>query len=142
MKHLGVAVLLFSSVACGDSGGGGTTGAGGSGDGGAAGTTTSSSAGGGGVGGSAATTSCELICEKNQAIDDVILCGWDGSTCVADCDAAFSALDPMCVDEAEAYNDCLIAQPPEDFACNGDGSSTLSTTTCQADADALVLCTG
>lgn len=145
MNHFGTAVLLFSLVACGDSGTSGTTGAGGGGDGGSTGSTTStSSAGGSGGGGGAAATGCEAICDKNQEVDDVIMCAWmNAATCVADCDAYFVGLDAACVDEAEAYEECRIAQPETDFVCtpnDPDGSSTLSTTTCDAAFAALSAC--
>jgi hypothetical protein len=135
---LGIATLF--AVGCGDSGGTSSTSGSGGGDGG--GTTSSTSASGGGStsGSGGAGSSCDQICDKNVEIEMVLVCGYDGTTCVSDCDTAFAQLAQGCVAPAEAYNDCLIAQPPEDFACNPDGTATLSTTACQAEYDALVSC--
>ena len=146
MKRVSVAVLFFSWVGCGDSTGSGATGSGGGGDGGAGSTTSTAttSAGGGGTGGGGALTKCEEVCQKNQQVDDAIVCDWiNAATCVADCDAYFTGLDVACIDEAEAYEDCRIAQPTQDFACtpnDPDGSSTLSSTACDAAYAALAGC--
>ncbi len=139
-KLLGtLAIATLLAVGCGDSGGTSSTTGSGGGDGGGSSTTTAS--GGGSTSGSGgAGSSCDQICDKNVEIEATLACGYEGATCVADCDAAFAQLAAGCVGPAEDYNTCLIEQPPEDFACNPDGTATLSTTACQAELDALVAC--
>jgi hypothetical protein len=135
---LASSLLVF---ACGDSGttstSGGSGGAGGQGSGGGS---TSITAGAGGAG-----SSCDRICEKKTVNDTTLGCGYDGSTCVSDCESAFDQILMSCYDEAYAYNDCFIDQPPESFQCtpnDPNNGSTLATTACDAEYDAYVTCLG
>ena len=139
-------------LACGDSGtassttgsgGGGATGSGGEtgmGGGSGGGSTSSITAGAGG-----ADSSCDRICQKQEQNDAILLCGYNGSTCQADCETAFAMTLETCKDEAYDYNDCVIDQPVESFQCtpnDPNNGSTLATTACDAEYDALVTCVG
>lgn len=57
------------------------------------------------------------------------MCGYDGGSCVGDCEGAFKKTPADCVDEAIAYNDCNMAQPVEAFNCT-DGVFTLTNGEC------------
>jgi len=154
-QNFALAALTLSTClvfACGDSGttssttgtgGGGTTGSGGeTGTGGGSGgaSTSSITAGAGG-----ADSSCDRICQKQAQNDTILLCGYNGSTCVPDCETAFMMTLESCLDEAYDYNDCVIDQPVDSFQCtpnDPNNGSTLATTDCDTELNAYVNCLG
>lgn len=136
------AILLFSAMfmaACGDDTGG-TGGAGGSASSTGGGTTqTGGAAASGGAGGTAPSTPCEAICAFDDELEAALACGYVGTSCIADCEAAFAATPASCQDEAIAYNDCLMAQSTADFTCTA-GVFSLTTAACDAELTALMGC--
>jgi hypothetical protein len=62
--------------------------------------------------------SCEAICDTQADLEDCSppddcvenLCG----------EVAIAALPPDCVEEYDAYNECLATEPVDSFTCSGD----------------------
>ncbi len=150
MRSTFVLVCLgLCSWACGDSsstggsntggdaqggGGSGGQGSGGQPQGGAA-----SGGAGGGSGGAAPGTPCEEICGFFAAMEEEVMCGYDSSPCIPDCEAGFNQLAAGCEDEAIAYNDCVAAQPTDAFNCTA-GVFTLTNGECDDALATLTAC--
>lgn len=133
--------ILLSAMflwACGDdtSGSGGSGGAAGTGGGAS---TTGGAAATGGAGGTGPSTPCEAICAFDDELEVALACGYVGTSCIADCEAAFAATSASCQDEAIAYNDCLMAQPTSDFTCTA-GVFSLMTAACDMELANLTGC--
>lgn len=145
-SRLALAFSLCSTLlACGDDTGGGNGGSGGSGGDAAGGAAAGGSdeggggAGDGGNGGAAPGTPCEEICGFFADLELEVMCGYEGGSCIGDCEAGFANTVEACHDEAIAYNDCLMTLPAASWNCT-DGTFTPIGDDCTAALDALSTC--
>ena len=62
--------------------------------------------------------SCEAICDTQEELQD---CG-PADDCVEDLcgEVTIAGLPADCVDEYDAYNECLATEPVDSFICSGD----------------------
>ncbi|NUP14204.1 MAG: hypothetical protein HOW73_49855, partial [Polyangiaceae bacterium] len=93
----------------------------------------------GGAGGAGPATPCEAICGFFSGVEETQMCGFDGAACLTNCEMGFDQTPVDCHDEAIAYNDCLMEQPPEAFNCT-DMVFTLTGDACDEPFNALNAC--
>jgi hypothetical protein len=146
MRRAALLFALIAPIGCGDDTGSGGAGGSGSTTGptSTGGTSTKASVSSSSFASSSSTggamTHCEELCAFFTELETTLMCAFDEPACVTDCEDSFAMLDPMCVDEAEGYNDCLMMEPPTSFQCSPEGGFAWAPRICMTEYDALVAC--